>query len=63
MLFVDGETIIATARLTSVAYEQYMSDPNSEDYKKFCESVINEVMLFLSAATLNDAYLVLENFI
>ncbi|KAA0704071.1 Uromodulin-like 1 [Triplophysa tibetana] len=45
----DGETIIATARLTSVTYKQYMSDPNSEDYKKFCESVIEEIGLSLSA--------------
>ncbi|XP_056592036.1 uromodulin-like 1 [Triplophysa dalaica] len=45
----DGETIIATARLTSVTYEQYMSDPNSEDYKKFCESIIEEIGVSLSA--------------
>ncbi|KAI7793782.1 putative uromodulin-like 1, partial [Triplophysa rosa] len=45
----DGEMIIATARLTSMTYEQYMSDPNSEDFKKFCESVIEEIGLSLSA--------------
>lgn len=40
---LDGQSFLATARLTNMNYTEALSDPNSDAYKEFCRSVINEV--------------------
>ncbi|XP_051972779.1 uromodulin-like 1 [Xyrauchen texanus] len=43
----DGQTLGATVRLTDMVFEQNLSDPTSDQYKAFCASVINEIILSL----------------
>ncbi len=43
LCFLDGQSLGATARLIGVNYTEALKDPNSDEYKKFCDSVINEV--------------------
>ncbi|XP_043105776.1 uromodulin-like 1 [Puntigrus tetrazona] len=40
----DGLSLGASARLKGVNYTEAMKDPNSDEYKKFCNSVINEIL-------------------
>jgi len=40
---LDGQSFLATARLSNMNYTNALSDPDSGAYKEFCISVINEV--------------------
>jgi len=40
---LDGQSFLATARLSNMNYTNALSDPDSDAYKEFCISVINEV--------------------
>ncbi|XP_052422908.1 uromodulin-like 1 [Carassius gibelio] len=44
----DGQSLGATARLKGVNYTEALKDPTSDEYKEFCDSVINEILLYLS---------------
>ncbi|XP_016133722.1 uromodulin-like 1 [Sinocyclocheilus grahami] len=44
----DGQSLGATARLKGRNYTEAMKDPASNEYKEFCDSVINEILLSLS---------------
>uniref|UniRef100_A0A8C1GRV3 Uromodulin-like 1 n=1 Tax=Cyprinus carpio TaxID=7962 RepID=A0A8C1GRV3_CYPCA len=47
----DGQSLGATARLKGVNYTEALKDPTSDEYKKFCDNVINEILLYLSLET------------
>ncbi|XP_056127525.1 uromodulin-like 1 [Rhinichthys klamathensis goyatoka] len=47
----DGQSLLATARLTNMNYTKALSDPNSDAYKEFCRSVIVEILLYLPPET------------
>ncbi|KAF4108061.1 hypothetical protein G5714_010820 [Onychostoma macrolepis] len=45
----DGQSLGATARLKGVNYTEALKNPNSDEYKAFCDSVMNETLLSLSS--------------
>ncbi|XP_077098464.1 uromodulin-like 1 [Siphateles boraxobius] len=47
----DGQVLLATARFTNMNYTKALSDPNSDAYKEFCRSVIDEIILYLPPET------------